>query len=396
MDRFCWHQAARVFDAKGSRVDALALGAAVISERPSGVALALALASGTAFRIGGDGRAPAQGTVPMFETLTSGSSGSPRRIWRSQASWIRSFQVNAGLFGIGPDSKVAVLGRLVHSLSLYGALEAVHLGGELHLLDDLRPDRQRAALGMHRIGVLYATPAQMRLLFEAGGSRLPELRLVLIGGSKLDIGLRADLAEMAPFARVREFYGAAETSFISLAREDSPQDSVGVPYPGVEIEVRAADRLAGDDQAGEIWVRSPYLFDSYAGADPGSALLADGWLSVGEIGYLKQGHLYLAGRAGRMVTIADQNVFPEEIEAFLATLAGVRRVAVLPRPDKLRGTVLIAVAMGDRTRHDEILHATRARFGTLKAPRDIEWRTDWPMLASGKTDLACIERELAK
>ena len=44
------------------------------------------------------------------------------------------------------DTRVAVLGRLVHSLALYGAVEAVHLGAELHLLDALRPDRQRAAL----------------------------------------------------------------------------------------------------------------------------------------------------------------------------------------------------------------------------------------------------------
>lgn len=330
----------------------------------------------------------------MFETLTSGSSGSPRRIWRSQASWIRSFRVNAGLFGIGPGSKVAVLGRLVHSLSLYGALEALHLGGEVHLLDDLRPDRQRLTLSARRIGVLYATPAQLRLLIEAGGDNLPDLRLVLVGGSKLDAGLRADLGKLAPAARVREFYGAAETSFISLAREDSPAASVGVPYPGVDIEVRAKGTVVSDDQSGEIWVRSPYLFDSYAGADPGSALFADGWLSVGEIGYQKQGHLYLAGRAGRMVTIADQNVFPEEIEAFLATLTGVRRVAVVPRPDKLRGTVLVAVAMGDQARQDIILHAARGRFGPLKAPRDLVWRTDWPVLASGKTDLARIEQEL--
>lgn len=355
----------------------------------------MALASGTAFRIGGDGAAPAQAAMPMFETLTSGSSGMPRRIWRSQASWIRSFQVNANLFGIGPGSRVAVLGRLVHSLSLYGALEAVHLGAEVHLLDDLRPDRQRQTLATRRIGGLYATPAQLRLLIEAGGSGLPDLGLVLVGGSKLDAALRADLGLLAPVAQVREFYGAAETSFITLAGEDSPANSVGVPYPGVEIEVRANGKTMGEDQTGEIWVRSPYLFHSYAGADPGGAELADGWLSVGEIGYQKQGHLYLAGRAGRMVTVADHNVFPEEIEAFMATLSGVRRVAVVPRPDKLRGTVLVAVALGDQTRQDEILQAARTRFGPLKAPRNMVWRTDWPVLASGKTDLARIERELA-
>ncbi len=47
-----------------------------------------------------------------------------------------------------------------------------------------------------------------------------------------------------------------------------------------------------------------------------------------------------------MVTVADQNVFPEEIEAFLLSQPGVTRAAVLPRPDTRRGHVLEAVVEG--------------------------------------------------
>ncbi|HEX9858514.1 MAG TPA: hypothetical protein VGA75_09170, partial [Paracoccaceae bacterium] len=147
-DRFCWHPAARVIDAAGA-VHAAAhaspqVPVQVIADRPGALALqqVLALAAaGLAFRIGDAADAPTAGAVPMFETLTSGTSGRPRRIRRTQASWIASFAVNAGLFGIGPCVAGAVLGRLVHSLALYGALEALHLGAVLHLLDGLRPDR---------------------------------------------------------------------------------------------------------------------------------------------------------------------------------------------------------------------------------------------------------------
>ena len=41
---------------------------------------------------------------------------------------------------------MAVLGRLSHSLALYAGAEALHLGATVHLLDRLRPDRQRRAL----------------------------------------------------------------------------------------------------------------------------------------------------------------------------------------------------------------------------------------------------------
>lgn len=363
-DRFRWHAEARVVAAAG------------------GAALLRQAFQGGPFRIGGAGALEAG--AGAFETLTSGSSGQPRRILRSMASWIASFEVNAGLFGIGPGVRVAVLGQLVHSLALYGAVEAGHLGAELHLLDDLRPDRQRAALAARGVAVLYATPAQLRLMVEAGGPELP-LRLVLVGGSKLDAGLRAGVAAMAPAAVLREFYGAAEASFITLSGPDCPEHSVGRPYPGVEIAA----------EAGEIWVRSPYLFTGYAGADPGGARWRDGWLSVGEMGRMAEGFLYLSGRAGRMVTVADQNVFPEEIEGFLLGLPGVARAAVLPRPDPLRGVHLVAVLQGDRAEEAAILRACRGQFGALKAPKAAFWLGEWPALPSGKTDLVALERALA-
>jgi long-chain acyl-CoA synthetase len=390
--RFTLHPAARLFDGAGEVAVRPAAGPSVLPDRPGGAAVAGAFGRGRGFRIGGEGQPAAAG----FETLTSGSSGQPRRIWRSVESWQASFAVNAGLFGIGPGVPVAVLGRLSHSLSLYGALEGLSLGAAVHLLDRMRPDRQRQELAARGVGLVYATPAQLRLLIEAGGPLLPGLRHVLVGGSKLDAALRAALGGMAPAAAVREFYGAAEASFITLAGDGTPEGSVGAAYPGVRIAVRDG---AGQDlpqgALGEVWVCSPYLFQGYAGADPGGARWDRGWLSVGEMGHLADGHLWLAGRAGRMVTVADQNVFPEEIEGFLAALPGVARVAVVPVADGLRGQVLVAVCQGDAAQEGAILRAARRELGALKAPKAVIWRQDWPELASGKTDLAAIARGLS-
>lgn len=378
-DRFRWHPDARLFDAAGEGVPPATATGPILPDSPQGLAQAFDL---PAFRIGAaDQPPPEPGSLPLFETLTSGSTGHPRRILRSQSSWIASFAVNAR-FGIGPGARLAVLGRLVHSLSLYGAVEGLHLGAEVHLLDSLRPDRQAKALIQRRISHLYATPAQLRLLAETGGTT-PDLRLILVGGSKLDPALRAALRALAPGAEVREFYGAAETSFITLADPETPEGSVGQPYPGVAIDIRD----------GEVWVKSPYIFMGYAG-DPGGAGWRDGWLSVGEMGRIDHGYLYLHGRAGRMVTVADQNVFPEEIESLLSGLSGIRRVAVLPVPDPLRGMVLVAVAQGDPAQEAAILQAARAALGPLKAPRAVIWVQDWPVLASGKTDLAALEGQV--
>lgn len=392
-DRFRWHPAARLFGADGAEVSPVSVGAPVLDDADSPTALAQAMArDGQAFRIGATNQpAPVDADPPAFETLTSGTSGSPRRIRRAQAGWTASFAVNARLFDIGPGARVAVLGRLSHSLALYAGIEGLHLGAAVHLLDRLRPDRQRRALAALGITHLYATPAQLRLLTDAPGPALP-LSHVILGGSKLDPSLRAALAVLAPQARVAEFYGAAETSFITLSAPDSPQDSVGAPYPGVEIVIREGGDAVTEGQAGAVWVRSPYLFQGYGDDAPGAAQWDGDWLSVGEVGTLRDGCLTLHGRAGRMVTVADQNVFPEEIESFLVSL-GLARVAVLPRSDALRGTVLVAVAQGQGGDTAAILRALRDRFGTLKAPRALHWRVDWPELPSGKPDLGRLAVE---
>jgi long-chain acyl-CoA synthetase len=368
--RFIWHPATRVFDRDGV-VGPVEPGCAVIEDRPVGRALALALAQGDGFRIGAPDQPQAAG-AGMFETLTGGSLGSPRRVIRPVASWQASFAVNAGLFGIGPGVVVAVPGRLCHSLPLYAALEAAHLGAEVHLLDGLRPDRAAAAMRACAAEVVYATPTQMRQMVAAGRA-WPAMRHVVLGGERLDSGLRQALCQAAPAAQITAFYGAAETSFVTMTDDQTPEGSVGAAYPGVRIDIRQ----------GEIWVTSPYVAQG------------DGWVSVGEIGRLEAGYLYLQGRAGRMVTIAGQNVFPEEIEGWLTGLPGIDRVAVFAVPDARRGHVLQAIVQGDAGQQAAIIAAMRARLGALVAPRAMIWQAVWPELPSGKTDLAALQRLLA-
>ncbi|WP_435259530.1 AMP-binding protein [Thioclava sp. FR2] len=386
MQGFRWHEKARLFGPDGQEQPRLMPFDPLPDPAIGSAALASVLGGpeGAAFRIGGAGAIEAgQGA---FETLTGGSLGRPRRVIRTQASWIASFTVNAGLFDIAPGTRVAVLGKLVHSLALYAAIEALHLGAELHVLEDLRPDRQAKALADRGIHVLYATPAQLRPVMAAAArqDRPLSLRQVVIGGARLDAGLRALVATAAPLAVIHEFYGAAETSFITLASNDATGETVGQPYPGVQLRLK---------ENGLIWVQSPYLFQSYAGEDPGSARRDGAWLTVGEIGELGPNGLVLYGREGRMVTVADRNVFPDKIEGFLLGLPGVDRAAILPVADAARGHVLLACLMGDQTAEPTIQAALLAELGPTLAPKSLIWRQDWPTLPSGKTDLARLAQE---
>ena len=95
-DRFLWHPDAGIAPTGRDQTSAAAL-----------VAAFARTTQGLSFRIGGGSEPPLSGPQPMFETLTSGTSAAPRRIWRSQASWTASFAINAALFGIAQGTKLA-------------------------------------------------------------------------------------------------------------------------------------------------------------------------------------------------------------------------------------------------------------------------------------------------
>ena len=325
-----------------------------------------------------------------FQCLSAGSNGEPKRIRRSHASWIASFRVNAEAIQLNNKDSYAIVGRPSHSLALYAAMEAAFIGADIHALTGLRPDRQLQAIIQLASSILYATPTQLRQLCMGADSLktvASSVRHIYSGGGKLDLPTKQHTATVFPNARLQEFYGATETSFITLSDERTPIDSVGKLYPGVELDI---------DQ-GELWVKSPYLFDAYVGADHTAASWRNGFVSVGEMGRMDEsGYLFLAGRQSRRVNIADQLVFPESIEKLLAAHSNVRACAVVPVNDAKRGQVLAAMVEAEQTSalNTALLKLMRERFGNLVAPRTILFVAQLPTLPSGKPNLVQIERQL--
>lgn len=317
---------------------------------------------------------------------SSGSGGRVKTIRRSHASWLASFRVNRDHYGLSAADRYAVLGQLGHSLALYASIEALQLGAGLMVLAGDSPRRQRAALA--QATVIYATPAQLRRLLLAGPGGLAGVTHVFCGGGKLDPACRAGIAGLCPNAAIREFYGASETSFIAIADAGTPQGSVGRAYPGVDLRL---------DAAGRIGVASPYLFDGYAEPDLPPPPRPEGYLQPGDIGWLDaQGNLFLRGRESRMVTVADRNLFLEDVEAVLARLTAAPSAA-LALPDVLRGHAVVAVVEGapDDALAARLRRACREALGDHAAPRRVVFLPRLPLLGSDKPDLAALARLVA-
>jgi acyl-CoA synthetase (AMP-forming)/AMP-acid ligase II len=107
------------------------------------------------------------------------------------------------------------------------------------------------------------------------------------------------------------------------AREVVP---VGAPVAGVTVEVRdEGGRLAGEGRLGRIFVRGPSVMAGYLGDEAGTRrAVADGWLDTGDLGFVAGGALHVHGRARDVVIVRGANHAPEEFEAALEGIAGIR------------------------------------------------------------------------
>ena len=123
--------------------------------------------------------------------------------------------------------------------------------------------------------------------------------------------------------------------------------SSGAPLRDTAVRIQdAGGEECPDGEAGEILIRTPSLFSGYWGSEGfRTTSLADGWHATGDYGFLKDGQLYIIGRLKDIVIIGGQNVFPEDVELVVNSIAGVYpgRVVAFGVEDRSYGTQALAI-----------------------------------------------------
>jgi O-succinylbenzoic acid--CoA ligase len=152
----------------------------------------------------------------------------------------------------------------------------------------------------------------------------------------------------------------------------------GVPLPGVEV--------ASVD--GEICVRTPTLFRSYRNTVRPRVTGPDGrddWFPTGDAGEVNDGRVSVKGRLHFVINTGGEKLWPEELEAVLATLDGVRDVAVTGVDDDEWGQRVVALVVSDGSHFDERIRSVAdERIGPWAKPKEIRYVAAIPRTANGK------------
>lgn len=304
---------------------------------------------------------------------TSGTSGEPRlaQLPRAAVGSAVAASLDA-LDASAYDPWVSCL-TPAHIGGLLVLLRGVLTGSRIIVQERFEP----AALLAHAPAGAHVSlvPTMLERLVR-GGPDLSALGAIVVGGGALDPALRDAAAHLG--GRIVSTYGCTETCGGVVYD--------GMPFDGTRVRIDA-DK---PDAVGRIEIQGPTLMDGYR-ADPAAtaeAFAVDGWLRTGDLGWLVEDRLHVRGRVDDAILTGAETVWPDEVEAALATHNKVAEVAVAGRPDPEWGSHVVAWVVPrdptDPPTLEQLREHCRDTLARFKAPRDVRLLTALPRTAGGK------------
>lgn len=355
--------------------------------------------------------APVAEWQPFAMSYTSGTTGKPKGVLLSHRSRMLTIQAMAAEYGcFGPDDHFLALAPMYHGAGLVFGIAALMSGGActIHAHFDAEQVCGTLAMGVH--SGIFMVPTHVYRLLDLPAVSLARcrdgqrLRAIISNASALPQSAKEGVIDHLGEGLLHETYGSTEAGIVTNIR---PRDllrkpgSVGTPFFGMEVELRRDDGTqAAPGEIGELFCRGPYSFNGYwRRPDETAETLIDGWITVGDMAVRDaDGFISIVDRKKDMVVTGGINVYPKEIETVIASLPGVREVAIVGVPDAEWGerlhayVVPIGGAAPSAASAEDILNACRLELAGFKVPRGVTFLSELPRNASGKL----LKRELRK
>jgi long-chain acyl-CoA synthetase len=178
--------------------------------------------------------------------------------------------------------------------------------------------------------------------------------------------------------------------------------SIGLPISSTEIAIKDDD---GNElelgKVGEICVRGPQVMVGYWNRPDETAkvMLPDGYLRTGDVGRMdERGFVYIEDRKKDMILVSGFNVYPNEVEAAIASHPGVLEAAAVAQPDEHSGEVvaLFVVRKDPALTEKDVMDYCRKSLAGYKVPKHVYFRQELPKTNVGKILRKALREELTK
>jgi acyl-CoA synthetase (AMP-forming)/AMP-acid ligase II len=293
--------------------------------------------------------------TPALLQLSSGTTGARKSVALTYRQIAAQFEALQVVFPAAGDDRILSWAPLYHDMGLFTAfLFPLAMGSSVVAMDAFEWLARPIALFemIERYAITdawipnFAMNHLMRTFDWARAFDLSSLRRVVSAAESIYEETIESFART--FARfglrseaIRCAYGLAENVLLctmtrpgaalrtaTFAGADRHFVSVGAPLPGVELSILEPS----PEGVGEVIVRGACMTRSYyKELDAALGSSRDGWLRTGDLGFVRDGELFICGRIKEVLIVHGRNFFASDIEAIVNAVPGVkpgRNVAV--------------------------------------------------------------------
>ena len=350
--------------------------------------------------------------------FTSGTTSQPKAVELTHNNLTSYVTGTVEFESAAPTDAALICVPPYHIAGVGAALSNLYAGRKMVYLPNFDAQEWVRLVDDEQITTATVVPTMLDRIvtvLEAGdaASKLPSLRNLAYGGSKVGLPLVRRALELLPDVGFVNAYGLTETS--STIAVLSPDDhraahsalsskdaavakrlgSVGQPVPGIELQIRDEDgNVLGPGETGELFVRGEQVSGRYTGV--GSVLDEHGWFPTRDIAILDEdGYLFIGGRSDDTINRGGENIAPAELESVLIEHSHVRDVAVVGIEDPQWGQAIVAVvvpAMGIDPDPEVLREHVRKSLRGSRTPDRVVFRDELPTNATGKV----LRREIVE
>ena len=224
--------------------------------------------------------------------------------------------------------------------------------------------------------------------------KLDQWRLMHMGAQPVPPSLVKHWMEYFPHHKYDTNYGLSESAgpgCVHLGMDNVHKvGAIGVPGYGWKIKiVNELNQNVKPGDVGELCVKGPGVMVCYFhNEEATNEVLENGWLHTGDMARQDEdGFIFLVDRKKDVIISGGENLYPVQIEAFLAAMPKIHDVAVIGLPDKRLGeiaTAIVQVKEGESCTEEEI-EAFCMDLPRYKRPRKIIF-APVPRNATGKIE----------
>ena len=361
---------------------------------------------------GGDGHAEQRSMDPEdvgVLLFTSGTTGIPKAAVLRHRHLVSYIVSSVEFMSATEDEAALVCVPPYHVAGIASTLSSVYAGRRVVQLANFSADAWIETARHERITTAFVVPTMLSRIVDAlEGEKtagMSHLQSLSYGGGKMPLSVIEKAMALFPDTDFTNAYGLTETSStITVLGPDehraaaTSEDeavrrrlvSVGIPLPGIEIEIRDDEGKAlNTDQRGEIYVRGEQVSGEYE--DRGSTVDTEGWFPTRDAGFLDaEGYLFLDGRADDVIVRGGENMSPGEIEDVLLAHDAIRDAAIVGVPSEEWGEAVAgAVVVNSETPANEDLITdlqdwVRSHMRSSRVPERIEFWPELPYNETGK------------